>query len=133
MKEMITRTRKQAFELWIAALESGKYKQAQESLRVNLKPNNKRPEYGFCCLGVLCDLAAKDGGERWKVADWHSGSYLGEEGELPIVIQEFMGMSDTDCNNLVTLNDTQGASFVRIAEYIRMEIMPGCTQKKVRL
>lgn len=33
--------------LWIAALRSGKYKQAQGRLKTDV---------GFCCLGVACDM-----------------------------------------------------------------------------
>lgn len=40
-------------EKWVAALRSGEYKQANGVLR---------DEWGgFCCLGVLCDLADKEG------------------------------------------------------------------------
>lgn len=36
---------------WIAALRSGDYKQTQYHLR---------DDYGFCCLGVLCDIYASE-------------------------------------------------------------------------
>lgn len=39
---------------WIAALESGDYKQGRNFLH-NLTDNS------YCCLGVLCDLAVQDG------------------------------------------------------------------------
>jgi hypothetical protein len=35
---------------WVAALRSGEYQQGRNFLRT---------DEGFCCLGVLCDLAAK--------------------------------------------------------------------------
>lgn len=38
---------------WVAALRSGNYNQGSGALR---DINN-----GFCCLGVLCDLAVQDG------------------------------------------------------------------------
>lgn len=41
-------------ELWITALRSGDYK--QDSTSYKLQSNN-----GFCCLGVLCDIAVKQG------------------------------------------------------------------------
>lgn len=43
-------------DVWLAALRSGEYKQGIGSL----KEDNR-----YCCLGVLCDLAAKDG-----IGDW---------------------------------------------------------------
>ena len=53
---IVYRTPKEVLELWVKALESGEYKQGHQLL-------NKDNE--FCCLGVLCDLAAKDGGQQW--------------------------------------------------------------------
>lgn len=38
-------------EKWVAALRSGDYKQGRGRLQ---------NEDGFCCLGVLCDVAAKE-------------------------------------------------------------------------
>lgn len=42
---------------WVEALRSGKYKQGQNVLHQSYEGQND----SFCCLGVLCDLAAKDG------------------------------------------------------------------------
>jgi hypothetical protein len=44
-------------ELWCAALESGEYPQSKGSLC---------SVEGFCCLGVLGDLAVKAGVAKWK-------------------------------------------------------------------
>jgi hypothetical protein len=41
---------------WVAALRSGQYEQTEGVLRNN---------YGFCCLGVLCDLYSQETGEEW--------------------------------------------------------------------
>jgi hypothetical protein len=38
---------------WVEALRSGEYNQGQELL--------VEPGVGYCCLGVLCDLAVKSG------------------------------------------------------------------------
>lgn len=43
----------EARQLWVTALESGKYKQATDNLQEN---NNS-----FCCLGVACKVAEKHG------------------------------------------------------------------------
>lgn len=43
--------------LWLHALRSGEYTQAKNSLRKG---------DSFCCLGVLCDLAAKEGIGEWS-------------------------------------------------------------------
>lgn len=44
-------------ERWLEALRGGAYKQTQGVLR---------DEYGFCCLGVLCDILKDDGVGEWK-------------------------------------------------------------------
>lgn len=41
---------------WLAALRSGEYKQARGSLEEVVEDGSC-----FCCLGVLCDLAVKEG------------------------------------------------------------------------
>jgi hypothetical protein len=42
---------------WLAALRSGKYKQAVGALHTD--------DNAFCCLGVLCDLHAQETGAVW--------------------------------------------------------------------
>ena len=48
---------KEVKELWLKALRSGEYKQGRNYLEYT------DPLYGkkYCCLGVLCDLAVKNG------------------------------------------------------------------------
>lgn len=45
-------------ELWVQALRSGEYQQSRNSLRRN---------GGYCCLGVLCDLYAKEHNVEWQI------------------------------------------------------------------
>jgi hypothetical protein len=46
---------------WVAALRSGKYDQTKGYLR-RTKPSKMSGDApGFCCLGVLCDIAVKEG------------------------------------------------------------------------
>jgi hypothetical protein len=44
-------------EQWVAALRSGKFKQAKYKLKEN---------EGYCCLGVLCSLAEKENVGQFK-------------------------------------------------------------------
>lgn len=53
----LTEIQKERIWKWIGELRSGKYPQTVETLR------NKK---GFCCLGVACDLSAKDVGMKWR-------------------------------------------------------------------
>ena len=61
---------------WVAALRSGEYEQAFNYLRT---------DDGFCCLGVLCELAVQDGvipaSERDPVSATYS--YAGADSLLP--------------------------------------------------
>lgn len=42
---------------WLTALRSGKYEQGKQRLQT--------ADGKFCCLGVLCDLYAKETGTKW--------------------------------------------------------------------
>ena len=54
-------------ELWCTALESKEYPQAAGGLR---------SDTGFCCLGVLGDLAVKAGVAKWEGEILRSGGTL---------------------------------------------------------
>jgi hypothetical protein len=80
---------------WVAALRSGDYKQGQEALRT---------EDGFCCLGVLCDLAVKAGAAAWSKPreQWISGLHFqtvykcdSEQGVLPSSVSEWAGLESS--------------------------------------
>lgn len=103
-------------ERWIAALRSGEYKQTIGNLRVKDK---------FCCLGVLCDLAAKDGIGEWQENKnsnrFFSTPLFAASKLLPSTIVSWAGLNSPrvliDDSSLVSLND-QGASFSEIADII---------------
>jgi len=46
---------------WLIALRSGEYKQGKFSLKSVVNG-----EIRYCCLGVLCDIAVKEGVLNWK-------------------------------------------------------------------
>ncbi len=53
----------QVMTRWYEALLSGRYTQAKRTLQ-RVQPSNvdeDTDQLGFCCLGVLCDLAVQDG------------------------------------------------------------------------
>lgn len=114
---------------WVEALRSGTYKQGRHALR--------RANDTYCCLGVLCDLHAKETGARWKGPNW-SGHYIyGEEeesGGLPKEVMEWAGLptdnglvrlpmwnSQEGCSTLAYKND-YGASFEDIANTIEQHL-----------
>lgn len=97
---------------WATALESGKYAQGKGKL-----------QHGplFCCLGVLCDLAKKEGVEVHCDTD---GKILG--GFLHVSVMEWAEMSSCSGemypdNSLLFLNDS-GKTFVEIAKVIRENV-----------
>ena len=123
-------------KLWTDALRSGEYKQIQLMLH---------SRDGFCCLGVLCDLAIKQGLDLRmdrieNLGDGHSFFAYDDFGSgLPPKVWKWAGL-DQDCpscgcsmdeasvipfgedgDDLATLNDT-GASFREIADIIEQHL-----------
>jgi len=49
--------------LWVEALRSGSYRQARNKLKVALRDpdGNLTDEVGYCCLGVMCEVAIANG------------------------------------------------------------------------
>jgi len=96
---------------WISALRSGKYKQTNNTLKNS---------FGYCCLGVLCDIS--------EVSEWDSyNEYENNNMFLPESVKEWAGMSsdvgkfpDSDgprYSTLMSKNDS-GSSFNEIADLI---------------
>lgn len=113
----IYRNREEVVKRWVAALRSGEYKQHQKALRSHAKNS-------FCCLGVLCDLAAKDGGADWYAKTW----FLGNQADLPVVIARFIVKpgdeyrAESIVGEYAKDNDF-GASFSQLADRIEKELL----------
>jgi len=90
-------------DLWVAALRSGEYPQTMGALQRTVE--SYRP-VGFCCLGVLTDLAAKAGVCEWKFSDGVGGvtEYYSDNAgityfnmaELPKSVMEWAGLKRSD-------------------------------------
>jgi hypothetical protein len=107
---------------WVAALRSGKYEQTAGSLH---------DECGFCCLGVLCELAVQAGimpAATLTPLGWKYGA-LGEGSVLPLEVRQWAGIGIDPCvtvdlgegreiTSLSGLNDECEWSFGRIADLI---------------
>jgi hypothetical protein len=105
-------------ERWLKALRSGQYRQGQGSLNRGGK---------LCCLGVLCDLVAKDGYGRWErdldaptVFRFKQGRENSRRGGLPTETQNLVGLSSQ--SELIRRNDLSGQTFTQIADYIEKEL-----------
>ena len=116
---------------WIAALRSGQYEQTTKRLRT--------PD-GYCCLGVLCDLATQEGIVAWKKQeldeyDAFRAEEVNEETSystlaLPPVVVDWAGLTDgeprvlfSEENNtrpeaLSCLNDEDRLTYEEIADLI---------------
>lgn len=117
---------------WVAALRSGEYKQSMLYLQDCL---------GFCCLGVLCDVHAKEtGAGHWthsddscgKVRSYITGNQIADD-IPPANVLEWAGLIGLDVEvfnedgeprpiEFVTLNDQKGWSFAQIADAIEARL-----------
>lgn len=89
----------QVKQKWVDALRSGEYQQATGKLK---------SQEGFCCLGVLCDLYAKeheDAGWEYRGTDRPSDPtdywYFEDQSEkvslcLPVSVAQWAGIEDYD-------------------------------------
>jgi hypothetical protein len=99
---------------WLEALRSGKYKQGRHALR--------RRDDTFCCLGVVCDLAAPEywswdpdiASDRFR----HAGGNLGFPDD-PMLAR--IGLTERAASELAWMND-RGATFAEIADYIQVNL-----------
>jgi len=88
---------------WVKALQSGDYDQTHTTLR---------DEEGFCCLGVLVDVANAG---NWADYDFEPFGALKNDGYYCKVD---IGLSKEDDRHLVHLNDDELLSFPEIADWI---------------
>ncbi len=103
---------------WLEALRSGEYKQAREELR-SIDPGSDTQS--FCCLGVLCDIHAKETG-----GEWDRGEYRGNAEFLPHEVCAWAGLSVSNPTvagaKLSEWNDLEKASFDQIANLIEKNL-----------
>jgi hypothetical protein len=103
---------------WVAALRSGEYEQGSGVLNKDGK---------LCCLGVLCELAIKDGVPISKTEHYENlVAYNGYETSLPVAVMEWAGMTSENpktnrmgtyrCTSLVG-EETYNALRISLAEF----------------
>ena len=122
-------------ELWIEALESGEYKQGYGSL-AHTDPDGTMT---YCCLGVLCDLAAKRGIVEAVPGPLDMGfstylRYGSSNTLLPPEVSNWAGIAGEDVAVdvhpdvyggrafLGSLNDSRNFDFHQIAQLIREQL-----------
>lgn len=90
---------------WVRALRSGKYKQTTGKLA---RIDDKR--HGYCCLGVLCELAVKAKASAITKKTEECIFYNDESDFLPFKVRRWAGLRDdrgtlADGSDLSELND----------------------------
>jgi len=97
---------------WVKALRSGKYGQTTDELQ---------DDGGFCCLGVLCEIAPK---KLRALSKEFNYKYLeGEDLDCQPAIKEWAGINSgagvfENGENLVDYNDSATKDFDEIADII---------------
>jgi hypothetical protein len=116
-------------QMWVDALRSGDYKQGTRRLHYLDSAGEER----FCCLGVLCDLAVKNGvSVEVHVNEFDSTKMPGTRRRkwyydddcvrLPQDVIEWTGHTTLNAsevmNELIILNDAVRKPFDQIAKFI---------------
>jgi hypothetical protein len=123
---------KDKLKLWIDALRSGKFEQGQGNLA-----SRDGEVVKYCCLGVACEVAVKDGLDlegRWgrpignEVEEWVKTDhkfYDSEDLLLPPAVQDWLGIPGSTTvevmlngieESVIDLNDNMDRDFGQIAD-----------------
>jgi hypothetical protein len=123
---------KDKLKLWIDALRSGKFEQGQGNLA-----SRDGEVVKYCCLGVACEVAVKDGLDlegRWgrpignEVEEWVETDhkfYDSEDLLLPPAVQDWLGIPGSTTvevmlngieESVIDLNDNMDRDFGQIAD-----------------
>lgn len=112
---------------WLTALRSDEYRQGNGELRTM--------QDRYCCLGVLCDVAVKQGIAKWHYQnhtwwimpadqDFHNMDDRNQKGSglLPPFIMNWAWLNENDPKivetHLSVMNDLRYLSFEKIADAI---------------
>jgi len=113
-------------KLWLKALRSGEFRQAQNQLRDDRK---------FCCLGVACEVFRRTTGlGRWRAGVFIIDDFR-ESSTLPGPVQIWLGIRKTNPlleypDTAASLNDS-GVPFSEIANSLeRVYLRPALAERK---
>ena len=105
---------------WLEALRSGEYKQGQEHLR---------SDAGYCGLGVLCDVHAKENGGEWEGISGDRYRYLQATAVLPSEVIEWASLDNVlpkvtyhEVETPLSILNDSGMPFSEIADYIEASL-----------
>lgn len=99
---------------WVAALRSGRYRQAEGVLKDNTDPKHLK----YCCLGVACNLINRRG---WEKMDYDVPSFDDSQFVMSADTRKQIGLSYQAQKGLVKRND-RGDTFDQIANHIERRL-----------
>lgn len=115
---------------WVKALRSGEYEQGKDCLVT--EPEDDSEPFKFCCLGVLHDVAVKQGVSDW----WENNNVIidspsfGDGSVINCNSHIFNWAVDSGSefewsdleNKLATMNDNKNMKFSSIANWIEKNL-----------
>jgi hypothetical protein len=117
---------KKEMKVWLKALRSGKYKQAKNSLQ---------NAYGYCCLGVACDILIPDKKLKYeKDIKFLVGGLPEDQPASPewlnVIAEVKFNIPEKNRKiYLSELNDHIGYSFSQIADLVEDTFLKGDTHE----
>lgn len=103
---------KRQFKKWIAALDSGEYKQGKGELQ---------NQYGHCCIGVGCIVTVPTYLLEYDSNGFLDGGIAEDQPSAPKWLQEIDGdFIDNTGRSLMSLNDDKGYTFPEIATLLEL-------------
>ena len=124
------RIRRDRLDLWLDALRSGEFEQAQGALRIG----RYNGEDKFCCLGVGCEVAVRNGLDVLVYLNHFANEYTYDDAitSPSLTVWDWFGVdvdytdSRRDIDELVdkciTMNDREGKTFAEIADWIENNV-----------
>lgn len=103
---------------WLKALRSGRYEQTISELRVG----TRRDGFGYCCLGVACNIMDR----HWKISKSDNTTYSHKHSEpgsdsLSHAFLKQINLTPEQESKLIVMNDG-GSTFSEIADYIEKHL-----------
>lgn len=110
--------KKEIAKKWVAALRSGKYRQAHNVLR--------SPDNAFCCLGVLCNLHAQQHPEFARTQT-NPSTYDHRTDFPPLIVRQWAGLKTENGGRLpgsaaLSILNDNGRTFKQIARIIEQNV-----------
>jgi hypothetical protein len=104
-------TENQLFDAWVSALRSGRYQQDYGFLKT---------DRGFCCLGVLCEVAGLRSEKGSSYSEWFysDSSKLLPERFFPGLSRDGLANLESGVKSLIEMNDRDKLSFSEIADFL---------------